>query len=507
MRNYKQHGDIISVTAPYAVTPGSGVLVGSLFGVAVNSAAQGGAVEVLREGVVAVAKPSAEVWAQGDPVFWNDSTRVFTTSSGALIGLSTDAYPSLSTSGNVLLQSSGGAVYFTKSVTGGISLLAGTSDVVNVIGSMVGNSCVGIGDSIMRCQGVAKDMCSFLEYAAALSAGAMNVIANFGTNGAKSADVLATQVPLAIASTAKYVLIMEVANDALNSVTLATHRANMTEIVRQILVAGKVPIIVGAPPTSTYNNWRYNAADHQIAQNAGVAFVNPWYSCVKNGVWIDTTYSIDGTHPTPKASRMAGADLWSMLQTIFIGSADLTWTDNDPDGMFAGGLNLTNVAGVPTGWTGAAGVTHSCSEAGTGDVVGNWWKQTATDITAWKVSGYSGVAIPANWVAGDLIRMSARLRTVGFEANGSAENMSYAGQGKIGAYVSLAWQGGTAGEITLREIDGDINGIFSAYGVLPPGNTLGNLSTVITQTAAASGEFSVAQFQVHNLSLLARQLA
>lgn len=125
MRNYKQAGDIISVIAPYSVTPGAGVLVGAIFGIAVNRAAQGDPVELLREGVVSVVKPSAESWAQGAPIFWNNSTRIFTTGGGSLVGLASDSYAASVTTGGVLLQSSGGTVSFATSLTGGIELSVG----------------------------------------------------------------------------------------------------------------------------------------------------------------------------------------------------------------------------------------------------------------------------------------------------------------------------------------------------------------------------------------------
>jgi predicted RecA/RadA family phage recombinase len=41
MRNFIQNGDIITVAAPAAVASGDGVLVGTLFGIAVDDADSG----------------------------------------------------------------------------------------------------------------------------------------------------------------------------------------------------------------------------------------------------------------------------------------------------------------------------------------------------------------------------------------------------------------------------------------------------------------------------------
>ena len=51
MKNYVQLGKTITLTAPYAVTSGDGLLVGSIFGVAAGNAALGEAVEAALVGV------------------------------------------------------------------------------------------------------------------------------------------------------------------------------------------------------------------------------------------------------------------------------------------------------------------------------------------------------------------------------------------------------------------------------------------------------------------------
>ena len=45
MKNYVQPGNTLTLTAPYAVTSGDGLLVGSIFGVAGGDAASGATVE------------------------------------------------------------------------------------------------------------------------------------------------------------------------------------------------------------------------------------------------------------------------------------------------------------------------------------------------------------------------------------------------------------------------------------------------------------------------------
>lgn len=367
------------------------------------------------------------------------------------------------------------------------------------------NTVICVGDSIMRAQGTAYDMCSFVEYAAAASQGAMKLIGNKGVIADTTAKILLRLQTDIAPSTARWVMIMEATNDALQSVPTATHRTNMIAIITAIFAMGKIPIIVAAPPCNGYNTTQYSLSDQQLAVACNIPYLNPWLSVAANGNYIDTTWSLDGVHPTTKAARVVGTILWNMVASLFNGSPDLTWTNNDPNGMLSNGLFLTNTANVPTGWTTAAGVTNAIV-AGTGDVVGNWWQQTLTAQTAWQVSSYSGIAAPANWLVGDTVRMSCRIKTTGFEANGGSGNAGYASQGNLGVKLTMTW-GGTSATIGIREICGDVNGVFTVDGIIPVGFTgTSSLSLVMKPEASfsASGVASIAQLNIFNLSLLSR---
>lgn len=74
-KTYVQPGRALDVTAPYAVSPGDGVLIQSLFGVAAEAADNGAAVTIETEGVFKIAKPSADVFTVGAPVFFDTATK------------------------------------------------------------------------------------------------------------------------------------------------------------------------------------------------------------------------------------------------------------------------------------------------------------------------------------------------------------------------------------------------------------------------------------------------
>lgn len=73
-----QEGDVINVTAPYALTPGDGALVGNLFGIAADTAANGAAVNLITEGVFDIAKTAAQTFAQGALVYWDNAAKSVT---------------------------------------------------------------------------------------------------------------------------------------------------------------------------------------------------------------------------------------------------------------------------------------------------------------------------------------------------------------------------------------------------------------------------------------------
>ena len=108
MKNYVMEGDVLTLTAPEALTSGRGVLVGSIFGIATNAAASGDQVEVQTEGVFDVTKTAAQAWTQGQAIYWDNTAKSFTTTVGSntKVGVATDAAPSAAVIGRVRLNGS-----------------------------------------------------------------------------------------------------------------------------------------------------------------------------------------------------------------------------------------------------------------------------------------------------------------------------------------------------------------------------------------------------------------
>lgn len=88
MKNFVQPGETVTVAAPYAVTSGQGVLVGTLFGVASVNAAISAEVEIQTTGVFDLTKVGSQAWTVGALIYWDNAARNCTTvvGSNTLIG-------------------------------------------------------------------------------------------------------------------------------------------------------------------------------------------------------------------------------------------------------------------------------------------------------------------------------------------------------------------------------------------------------------------------------------
>lgn len=96
MKNFVQPGNTITLTAPYAVASGEGLLVGSIFGVAAGTAASGDPVEAALTGVFDITKVGSQAWTVGAKVYWDDTNKRCTTVStdNTLVGVAIAAVAS-----------------------------------------------------------------------------------------------------------------------------------------------------------------------------------------------------------------------------------------------------------------------------------------------------------------------------------------------------------------------------------------------------------------------------
>lgn len=80
MKTFVQEGDVLEFTAPSGgVTAGTGVKIGDLLVIPLDTVAQTLKFRGRRTGVVSHAKAGSQAWTEGAQVNWDDSAKVFTT--------------------------------------------------------------------------------------------------------------------------------------------------------------------------------------------------------------------------------------------------------------------------------------------------------------------------------------------------------------------------------------------------------------------------------------------
>ena len=101
-------GDRTELTSPYAVTSGQGMLVGTLFGVALSSVAISTPVAVAHVGIWDITKEPSLAISAGARVFWDNANRrvTTTTTSNVCIGHATVAALAADTTVRVRLAGS-----------------------------------------------------------------------------------------------------------------------------------------------------------------------------------------------------------------------------------------------------------------------------------------------------------------------------------------------------------------------------------------------------------------
>ena len=107
--NYRKSGRYVTVTAGAAITSGAGVLLGTLFGVAQTTVANGEEVEISTTGEFDLNKTSAQAWTAGDAIFWDPTpgeATTATTAGNVFIGVATLDAANPSTIGRVRLNGS-----------------------------------------------------------------------------------------------------------------------------------------------------------------------------------------------------------------------------------------------------------------------------------------------------------------------------------------------------------------------------------------------------------------
>lgn len=108
MTNFVNSGDVVELTAPYAVASGGGALVGSIFGIATAAVSSGAVGEFKTTGRFTIGKTSALAISVGDLLYWDDTNKVVNKTSSAqkLVGVAVSAAANPSSTVQIRLNGS-----------------------------------------------------------------------------------------------------------------------------------------------------------------------------------------------------------------------------------------------------------------------------------------------------------------------------------------------------------------------------------------------------------------
>ena len=109
MKNFVQHGDMVTIIAASVIATGELVRSNSLIGVAAAAAAIGAEVELKTTGVFDLPKTSAQAWAVGNPIYMISGSGLLTNVPGTgnyLVGVATAIAANPSATGRVRLNGS-----------------------------------------------------------------------------------------------------------------------------------------------------------------------------------------------------------------------------------------------------------------------------------------------------------------------------------------------------------------------------------------------------------------
>jgi lysophospholipase L1-like esterase len=345
----------------------------------------------------------------------------------------------------------------------------------------------GFGNSIMNLEG------SFWQRICSLSGGMLyyDRTTNYAVSGENSAQTLARVLAAPKGQIGDVVFLMEGANDAAGSVSVATHFANIVACIRGIKERSGLPVLVSPPPRTDNgaitNNWikKYRVADFLAAAQEGIPIIDPWRSVIlsADGDWVPGSVNGDNIHPTSDTHYIAAGAAYAQLKQ---GGSPVVLSPLCATGepgllsnpLFAGTVgSLSGVAVYGTGYTATVGTAargQYLRLTGAGSGVQGTIQMDAT-------SGFS---------VGDRIALTAIMR-----ASGIALPDVF-----LTCQVTPAY----SGVATLIRYDKCADGAYQIYAefVVPAGATGLQFLAQLGQGGAETGYIQIEQTQMYNLTTI-----
>jgi lysophospholipase L1-like esterase len=209
------------------------------------------------------------------------------------------------------------------------------------------------------------------------------------------------------------------ANDAQETIPLATFQTNMMKIIGDMKAAGIAVIVGGVLPLAATNARpfvrQYNDWLHYYCATQGLTMID-YYSLFANrtdGSPKAALISGDGVHPNAAGLKVMGQAIVDTLTPVLAPvSAPLAGDNTDATNMITNALALTdsNSDGVPDNWTPQGTTTGwTFSLVDDGQATGKWIRMVGSGATA------QGTLVPdaitTGFSVGDTLQLACRVRT------------------------------------------------------------------------------------------------
>jgi lysophospholipase L1-like esterase len=334
-----------------------------------------------------------------------------------------------------------------------------------------------------------------LMYACMASQGRLEWGGQFGVPGETSKQILA-RVPQVVAAKPDMCIVLTGINDNPTSDTAVY----LPQIIDALLAAGIEPVLATLPPSSSAN--ALTTGPHN-----GIRLRNSWLTryATKRGLrWVDffgalvdpltglykAGWNADITHPKQVGYRAMGEAVAAVLASQV--KAGTSWLAQDfaDAATFTGDGLFTTGTTAPGGWYVAAG-TGFGSFVTDPYFLGRGFKMTRTGSGTAVVQKDIGTA-QWNFMPGDLVAMSCKIKTTGLEASGGVATISIPNNSKTsGASGQVSWQIGA---------DFPNGGVCYFESIIPPGTSGASIQLRIDGGNGAGDTFTVGQFSVRSLT-------
>ena len=255
---------------------------------------------------------------------------------------------------------------------------------------------------------------------------------NFAASGKRSDEILATQIPQAIAVSATAVsgglthcLTQFGTNDISQGIAESVVRANAIAIWAALRAAGIEPIDIGLQPVASATNAAkaagHNAWRRNYCKQHGIQHIDIWTSLASSaglGAYA-SGLGFDTIHPNSVAHRIIAGLIQAACEKPYAVPRFLAAVD---DRTFASMPNTTNLIsnGVSFSDTNADGLPDAFNPAGSGGTYsvqavdsggfGKWARCAMTAGSAVGIGGTAQTLAAMGWSVGDKLRAAYRIR-------------------------------------------------------------------------------------------------